>query len=392
MMAFCGPVAAAAETAAFVTTVDGEVRMGPVSHIVDKVVFQTEKTKTKTPLGQLLRLETGHPPVNRRIKSLVTLTNGDRLAVDIVQMQDEKLICQTATGDDLVIPIEYVRAFALQYPRSAKQCMTLINTFAAHRATDDIFLLQNGDRISGELLNLTANEATLQTGKNEFKAPRSGVRAVAMNVDLAAEFRLPDVYFILLLTDGSSISVSTLHLVEDQLRTTTLFDSPLEVSFRNVAAIFARGGRIVPLSKIKPITWDYTPFISGTRELKIDKNSAGNDLQLSGRRYPHGLGMHSRCAARFQLDNDYTALVADFGIDDQADGQGSVEFRIKVDDRIVLRKTVEGRIARQSTGFISLKNAQELTLEADYAGRGDLFDIANWCEPVCIRKSLTKPN
>lgn len=386
MVAFCGSVTAADAPPAFLTTIDGEVRTGPVSHIVDKFVFQTEKTKTKTPLDQLLRLETGHPPVNRRIRSMVILTNGDRLAVDIVRMRDEKLICETNHGDELSIPIEYIRAFVLHYPRSAKQRTTLIRTIDAHTATDDVFLLENGDRISGELLDLTANEATLQTDNDEFKAPRKGVHAVAMNVDLAAEFSPPELHFILLLTDGSSISVSTLHFVDDHLRATTLFDAPFNVSYKNVVAIFGRGRRIVPLSKMKPKSWDYTPFISGTRDLKIDRNSSGNDLQLSGRRYPHGLGMHSRSAARYQLNNDYIAFIADFGIDDQANGQGSVEFHIKVDDKVMLQKTVKGLASRQSTGFISLKNANELTLETDYAGRGDLFDIANWCEPVLIRK------
>lgn len=403
--AVCGPglsATVATDTESFLMTVDGEIRRGAISHIVDGAAYQLQldsqptnsatrpptqpvATNAKTPLSDVLRIETGNPAVFGRIKSLVILTNGDRLAVDTLKMQDEALVCRTSTDNDLQIPIEFIQAFVLQYPRSAAQRRSLLSTLDQHTEDNDVLMLKNGDRIRGELLSLTPIEATLQTDSEEFTAPRSGIKAVAMNVALAAKLSPPDEHFIVLLTDGSSITVSTLELTKAKLSCTTLFDTRFIVALKHVTTVLVRNDRIVPLSQLKPAAWDYTPFISGQRKLNIDRNSAGNDLLLAGRRYPFGLGMHSKSVATYKLDNKYAGLISDFGIDDQATGQGSVEFRITVDGKTVIQHTVKGRSARQSTGMLSLRGTSQLTLEVDYAGRGDLFDIANWCEPILIR-------
>ena len=96
--------------------------------------------------------------------------------------------------------------------------------------------------------------------------------------------------------------------------------------------------------------------------------------------------MHSRSAVTWKLNGKYSSFVADFGIDDLAKGRGSVEFRVVVDNQVDFETTVVGRSPRKSTGMIDLQNASSLKLEVDYSIRGDLFDIANWCEPVLILK------
>ena len=372
----------AAESDAYVMTLDGTSYPGSVTKISDGTIHR--KSGQQTALTDVLRIETGQPPAIRRIKSLVVMTNGDRLAVDIIRLRDDSVSCRTFADFDLPIPIEFVRALVLKFPRSTKQRSELLGLIDAHDEKDDIILIENGDRITGELRDLGTSDAVLETANGEVKAPRAGIRAIAMNVDLATPIELPDTYDIVLMTDGSSLSVKSLASTDNALSGTTLFNAEFKVSLKHVAAIFARRPRIVPLLQLKPEQWTYTPFISGSRRLELNRNSFQQDLRLSGRRYPQGLGMHSRSAATWKLNGKYSSFVSDFGIDDLANGRGSVEFRVVVDDEVRFKTTVVGRSRRQSTGMINLQDASHLKLEVDYAIRGDLFDIANWCEPVLI--------
>jgi hypothetical protein len=374
----------AAEPDAFVLTLDGISHSGRVTKISDGIVYQ--QSGQQTALADVLRIETGQPSTNRRIKSLVVMTNGDRMSVDIIRLRDDSVVCRTFDDHDLEIPIEFVRALVLKFPGSTKQRVELLGLIDVHDATDDIILIENGDRITGELLDLDTSDAVLETANGQVKAPRAGIRAIAMNVDLATPIDLPDNYDLILMTDGSSLSVQSLELTDIALAGKTLFNADFKVSLNQVTAIFARRPRIVPLSRLKPDQWTYTPFISGSRRLELNRNSFKQDLRLSGRRYPQGLGMHSRSAVTWKLNGKYSSFVADFGIDDLAKGRGSAEFRVVVDNQVEFETIVRGKSPRQSTGMINLQNASSLKLEVDYAIRGDLFDIANWCEPVLILK------
>ena len=382
---FFATSATATDSPAFVMTLDGETHSDNITRITDGTIHH--QSGQQTPLTDLLRIETGQPPDNRLIQSLVVMTNGDRLAVDIIRLRDDLLVCRTFADHDLEIPIEFVRAFVLKFPRSTRRRLELLSLIDTHQQKDDIILIENGDRITGELLDLGPSDAVLETASGEVRAPRAGIRAIAMNVDLATPIEPPDdSYQIVLLTDGSSLSVQSLELTDEILTGTALFNSKVRIALKQVAAIFARGPRIVPLSQLKPEKWTYTPFLAGSRQLELNRNSFGQDLRLSRRRYPQGLGMHSRSAANWELNGQYSAFVSDFGIDDLANGRGSVEFHVTVDDRVEFKSKVIGKSPRQSTGLIDLTGASHLKLDVDYAIRGDLFDIANWCEPVLIRK------
>ena len=124
------PSTASVEPDALVLTLDGISHSGLVTKISDGTVYQ--QSGQQTALADVLRIETGQPSTNRRIKSLVVMTNGDRMAVDIIRLRDDSVVCRTFDDHDLEIPIEFVRALVLKFPGSTKQRVELLGLIDVH--------------------------------------------------------------------------------------------------------------------------------------------------------------------------------------------------------------------------------------------------------------------
>ena len=58
----------------------------------------------------------------------------------------------------------------------------------------------------------------------------------------------------------------------------------------------------------------------------------GCELRAGGKLALKGLGMHSAARLTYDLDQPYKSLQAELAIDDQAEGRGSVIFRVFTDD------------------------------------------------------------
>src|SRR4029078_4051281 len=85
----------------------------------------------------------------------------------------------------------------------------------------------------------------------------------------------------------------------------------------------------------KPASVKFTPYVGGDWPWEKDRNIFQGPLQLRGREFATGLGVHSRTALSYAIepkDREFRAVV---GIDDAAEDAGHVIFTVAVDDRTV---------------------------------------------------------
>lgn len=80
----------------------------------------------------------------------------------------------------------------------------------------------------------------------------------------------------------------------------------------------------------------------------------------------------------YRLDQPWSRLQADVGIDDSTGGQGSVGFRVFVDGKLKFSSPpIRGGGPPQAVS-IDLAGGKRLDLVVDYGEAGDVMDHADW--------------
>ena len=113
----------------------------------------------------------------------------------------------------------------------------------------------------------------------------------------------------------------------------------------------------------------------------IDRSVGGKHLRIAGSAYEHGFGTHAPSKLHLELAGSCTSFTAAVGIDDE-DGEtghnGSVEFVITGDDRVLWRSGVMRGGEPAKPVLVPLSGIQHLILSVTNAGDGDGGDHADW--------------
>ena len=87
------------------------------------------------------------------------------------------------------------------------------------------------------------------------------------------------------------------------------------------------------------------------------------------------------------MNGEYESFQAIVGIDDVADGRGSVVCEVLIDGTSTWKsERLTGQSPAVTVPLAALNGASELTLKTHFADRGHVFDFANWCDLLLIRK------
>ena len=108
----------------------------------------------------------------------------------------------------------------------------------------------------------------------------------------------------------------------------------------------------------------------------------GNPLTINGKVYERGVGSHSPGEGCFKLDGKTLSFEAVVGLDDDAEKEGDVIFRVYADDKLVAESPKLGD-KYETRGPVTLKadlkGATKFELEIDKID-GEECDHADWCQ------------
>jgi alpha-galactosidase len=145
---------------------------------------------------------------------------------------------------------------------------------------------------------------------------------------------------------------------------------------------------LVPLSSL-----DLKQMTTGWSDAKADQGVTGKQLGIGGQEYAHGVGTHSASQFRVNLDRKATRFTAEVGVDDGAGKQGSVEFIVSGDGKILWRSEVirGGRAAIPVT--VDLTGVKILGLSVTDGGDGISDDHADWADAnISMIDGAAKPS
>lgn len=107
---------------------------------------------------------------------------------------------------------------------------------------------------------------------------------------------------------------------------------------------------------------------------------AGKPLRIGGKEFARGVGTHAESKLRVDLGGKARRFFAQVGVDDGAGGQGSVEFIVSGDGKILWRSgRLEGGKAALPVD-VNLSGVRVLALRVTDGGDGSGSDHADWAE------------
>ena len=237
------------------------------------------------------------------------------------------------------------------------------------------------------MLGFDASTFRFESRGGETSVPRKGIRFFTINPELINFPQPEQLRYRIRLTNGSQLTVSSLILDKNEITAKTLFGAELHFGLKRLVSITPLGGQVVPLSDLKPVDYQFTPYFSQAWNWQQNRNVLSGPLRVGGKEFVSGLGMHSASELHYQLDGKYAAFQTEVGIDDTTQGKGDAEIVILVDQRIVFQQAIQG--ASQQTVLvprIDLSGARELILKVNFGKNADIQDHVNWCRPVLIRQ------
>lgn len=321
----------------------------------------------------------------------VLLVNGDVLVGRPQSVDEDSLTLlwkavEPATA--VSIPLELVHSIVVSQPEDKTVRHRLQRQWALTRAPTDRLFLLNHTYIDGELDSISEEEVVLATSLGRVATPRDAVSAISLNADLASKAEPPLDYAIVLGVEGSRITLTDSVIGTDaELTGTTLFGEQITLPIERVAGIQLFSDRVRSLAEYDPGSFEFTPYLTEEHSWERNRNVHGGPLRMRGIPYATGIGVHSKCQLRFDLEaGQYRSFMTTVGIDDMASGQGHVTCSVAVDGQIVFESGgLSGRDQPVQVGPINISQASQLTLSVDFGRTGNIRDIVNWCNPLLIK-------
>jgi hypothetical protein len=359
----------------------------------DSLVVTSENgSQTRLSRPSVVSVETGRvlrEGSDRRPR--VVLTNGDCLVGELVTAGEESLTVAWPGGEDTAsvpIPLEFVASAVFTQPNDQLERSRRRRQWGLVRPTVDRVLLQNGTSIEGELLEFDTDRVRIETTLGTLESPQDQVTAILLNKELSTIPQLPQEYAIVSFEDGSRLTLEEVHVdAGGNLHGRAVVGLPFKASIQRVVRIQFFNERIVSLADLKPVQYTFRPYFDASHPLVVHRNVYGGRLKLRGTAYATGLGMHSHSEVTYDLTVDgFRSFFATVGIDDEAAGRGQAVFAVEIDEqRVYETGHVSGLSKPVEIGPISLSGAGQLTLIVEFGRRGNILDVADWCDPLLLK-------
>ncbi len=315
--------------------------------------------------------------------SIVVLTADEgRIAAEDLSMEDGKITLKTELLGSLKAPISEIRAVLLSEANtSPERIMQRCRDMEATGSALDVMVVnQSGDKwisVEGVLLSITGEKVGFRFQGKDRTIDRDKVRALFI---AKVKRDAPKIAGLLVGTDGSEVHFSTLQA--DANEVTATFGRLAEdrkIKIDRVAEIRMQSDRVVNLSELKPEEVKEYGFFETKFPHKIDQAVSGKPLQLDGRTFRRGLGLHSYAELTWDIGGEYKQFVAIAGIDDRVRPNGDANLVIVGDGKELATHRLTGKDDPKAVR-VNLEGVKKLTVRVEFGqdklGVSDHVDLA----------------
>ncbi len=379
----------ASARAATLTTWQGDRAVTLANFVPDKHLVLKDGAFVEVPLADVVQLQfTATPaPITVGSGAAIWLDGGSRFSVTDVSSDENHLKFDSPFAGTGKVELDRVRAVTFQKSATEAAFSTEFASYLKKAPRTDLLILASGAQtmsLEGVFIKLDAQNVTFKWKDAEQTVARDRVHALI----LAPVRRFTDdrsKFVAAHGADGSILEGLLPSLAPDR----AVLDVPgigrVSLEVANLHSIDFVSGRAVAVSSLEPAQIKETPFFDHVFHFRRDKSVGGLQLSIGGIKFPHGLGVHSRCALTYNLGKQFRRLTGAIGIDDEVGKLGDVVFRVVADGREIFNSgNVKGgqpprRISLDVTGV------QTLLLEVDFGADMDVGDHADWANLRLIK-------
>jgi NPCBM/NEW2 domain len=348
------------------------------------LIFTRQGKTDHIPLDQVLRLDRQEQPSSESGSSQLFLANGDRLAGQCGDLDNDTLKWTSPTLGAMKFPIDQVQAIV---PTGGDA-----SSLAANRKEDQI-ILANHDQISGVISAISGGKISIQANGQTTAIPLTSISAVLFASNPSSQHSIGEAYR-LILRGPSKITVHDISVKDGRL--TADFpgiEHPQPIEFNYISSIEHLNGPVSWLSDRTPITSEQSAFMSAlSYSAQMDRNVFGGPLRFESETYSKGIGVHANSKLVFALDGSYPKFRTRFAIDTGGEcSKADVNVRILLDGKAVYEKQHIRAYQAPPLVELNLGHAKTLTLEVTAGGATDTQDRLNWLEAALVRQPTGEP-
>lgn len=323
--------------------------------------------------------------------------SGDRLKGQIVRLQSDVLLTETAGVGNVAIPLTALRGF-LTMPIEGKAGRRAIGLVTGDDEDPTGKMDQVLDRrtagYEGVLEAIDSKELHLDHERLRRIVPLSILHLAGVRLARDTQTPRPPLSsqpFVKVLTRDGSTLEGLLHSVRHgkwHLHPTWQPDKVLAVPVEEVVAVEVLNGQAIYLSQLQPSEVKEKAILTPQQRYRLNQNCQGNPLSIGGNHYAWGIGVHANSSLTFDVGGNWSKFESVVGIDDQAGKGGSVTFQVLGDGKELYKSPVirGGATAKTPTVVaVSIKGVKKLTLVVDATEDLDLGDLADWAGARLLR-------
>jgi len=362
-------------------------------HEVSAVILHEDATVDAPDDGPVLFFRDGE-----RLTARVASAAGALVTVEIAAKPDAGAPPPAPVA--LRLPAEIVAGFRL---REAHKDDDLFETDlaalrapspGARRSLDAVYVRRATGllRVEGTLRSLDAEYLSMEIGGDARRIRRQLVLG-ALLAPIASRAVDGDVPAVVELRSGGHIPCTLAGLRAEGgrgdalLRFRGLDEAPQPVPLDRIARIRFASDRIAFLSSLAPVRVEEVPLIGSSHPFpwRRDLAASGARLQMAGRSYRKGIGVHPRTVLEYDIGGTYRTFAAVIGLDTSAGKEAAVTFRVAADGKELLRKDMTQGEPPEAVA-LPLTGVKRLVLELDFGPDGvDVGDHADWADARVAR-------
>ncbi|BCM93996.1 alpha-galactosidase A [Abditibacteriota bacterium] len=148
------------------------------------------------------------------------------------------------------------------------------------------------------------------------------------------------------------------------------------------SALLVAGIGVAHAADLNVETLDLSKMSAGWQKPLANKSVAGADLKVAGQTFARGIGTHADSQLAINVFGTATHFSALVGIDDEAEGKGSVVFEIYADGKLKATSGVMHANNKPKRLEADITGAKQIALVAQSNDDGIDYDHADWLEPT----------
>jgi hypothetical protein len=388
VMACAASTAWAAEPEVSVLTVRGDALRGRLLalSLTRGAVLRSESGERAFPTDELvqLRFATASAGEAAIYDIELALVGGDRIYGALGSGAEGEVVRLEAPDIGSVeLPLESVAGLTTRHARREEHRAAALALSEAANLPEDRLLLTNGDVVSGFVTSISADAVVIDAAAGEQRI--SAALLVAARLASVPRPRIESQHAVVHLRGGGRLTVVDLELKGSAAVVKLAAGPSATIEVERITSVDVAGGRWEWLSSIEPATFEHTSMLGLDFGYVRDRNVMGGPLVIGGRRYEHGIGVHSRSRLTYELAGAYREFVTSFGLDDDSGPLADVDVMIRADGQTMFerRGVRAGRPAESIR--LNTSGVRRIELLVDFGANGDMQDRFNWVEAALVK-------